>query len=68
MTRKGQSESVEVMVARIDERVEQIHRILPTVARHDRDILVGKILGCVALAVLAVKYPVVAEAFAKAFQ
>lgn len=69
MPRK-EKESVEAMVARIDERVEQIHGILPMIHRHERDLdrlkLLGKILLMIVLALLAYKFPVIAEALARA--
>lgn len=71
MNQKHGCESVEVMVARIDERVHHIHRSLPgltkTVNRHDREILIAKILIGVGLVGLAWKYPLIAEALARVF-
>lgn len=64
-------ESQEAMIARIDERVEHIHRTLPVISktlnRHDREILVAKVLLGIAAAGLAWKYPLIAEALAKVF-
>lgn len=66
---KHKVEPVEVMVARIDERVEQIHRDLPAVRkqlqRHDRELLVGKVLLVLVGLIAAVKFPAIADAIGK---
>lgn len=57
-----EKESLEVMVARIDERVKHIPQLVKKVNAHDRDIIVAKVLVVLVLAALATKYPVIAEA------
>lgn len=65
MTKKT-DESVEIMVARIDERVDHIHKAFPVVAktvhRHDQELLVAKVIAVVGIVIVAIKFPVIAEA------
>lgn len=62
MASKKPDESLEAVVARIDERVANIHEVIPMVRRHDTELLVAKVLFGVGLCGLAIKFPMIAEA------
>jgi hypothetical protein len=54
-----------IRIARIDERVKHIHRVIPGLAKkvnkHDRDLLAAKIVAGIGLVLIALKFPQIAE-------
>jgi hypothetical protein len=63
-----QDESLEIKITRMDERIKVIHAWGPILVRHDRELLiakvVGAVLGLIALVILAIEKPIIAEALA----
>ena len=69
MSTKKQNESLDVVVARIDERVAVMHECMPRISkrvdRHDREILVAKVIAVLCLVIAATKFPVLADAIGR---
>lgn len=53
------------LLVRIDERIKHLPVLTKTVTRHDRELLVAKVLFVVILVALAKSYPWISEALAK---
>ena len=68
-----EKESMEVVVARIDERVEAIHDVMPGILKdieaHDRAIWVGKttakVIGFLMVVVMVVRFPPLGDLIAR---
>lgn len=57
------------LLIRVDERLNHVRKSIPVMSkainRHDRELLVAKVLFVLVIIAIAIKYPVVAEALAR---
>lgn len=64
-TKKEVQESDRELLIRIDERTAHLPHLVKTVGRHDRELLVAKVLFVVILVLVSAKYQWVSDLLAK---